>query len=193
MTLFLALELGVGELDGAALNRQMQRFFGDRTDEVIGRYTAEPARARDPATCSPRSPPTGCSASRRSGWPRPRPAGPARRTCTCSRGPTPGDGRQAQELPRAGAAVHVGRARPARASRCSPATGRNARRIADAMHAAWISFARTGDPGWPAVRPRPPGDPALRHHHRGARRPHGRRARPLGRHQLAPGPWGATG
>jgi carboxylesterase type B len=22
--------------------------------------------------------------------------------------------------------------------------------IADAMHAAWIRFARTGDPGWPA-------------------------------------------
>ena len=22
--------------------------------------------------------------------------------------------------------------------------------IADAMHAAWIAFARTGDPGWPA-------------------------------------------
>src|SRR5262249_1799206 len=39
MTLFLALTLGVGEFDGAALNRQMPSFFGDRTDEVIGRST----------------------------------------------------------------------------------------------------------------------------------------------------------
>jgi para-nitrobenzyl esterase len=25
--------------------------------------------------------------------------------------------------------------------------------IADAMHRAWIAFARTGDPGWPAYEP----------------------------------------
>ena len=30
--------------------------------------------------------------------------------------------------------------------------------IADAMHAAWISFARTGDPGWPAYDARSAGD-----------------------------------
>ena len=39
-----------------------------------------------------------------------------------------GDGRQAEELPRARAAVHVGRARPARALACSPATVPSARR-----------------------------------------------------------------
>jgi len=28
--------------------------------------------------------------------------------------------------------------------------GDDRRPLADAMHAAWIAFARTGDPGWPA-------------------------------------------
>jgi para-nitrobenzyl esterase len=34
-------------------------------------------------------------------------------------------------------------------------TGDGAERagIADAMHRAWISFARTGDPGWPVYEP----------------------------------------
>ena len=34
-------------------------------------------------------------------------------------------------------------------------TGEGAERqpLADAMHAAWIAFARTGDPGWPAYDP----------------------------------------
>jgi para-nitrobenzyl esterase len=25
--------------------------------------------------------------------------------------------------------------------------------LADSMHAAWVSFAATGDPGWPEYRP----------------------------------------
>ncbi|MFF7184982.1 hypothetical protein ACFZAR_07055 [Streptomyces sp. NPDC008222] len=32
--------------------------------------------------------------------------------------------------------------------------------IADGMHAAWVSFAATGDPGWPACREP---DPTVRH------------------------------
>src|SRR5581483_1179975 len=32
-------------------------------------------------------------------------------------------------------------------------TGGQAQRVADAMSSAWIRFARTGDPGWPAYTP----------------------------------------
>ena len=58
--------------------------------------------------------------------------------------------RQAQELPRARAAVHVGRASTSPACRCSPATDPSARPSPTRCTRAWIAFARTGDPGWPA-------------------------------------------
>ena len=54
------------------------------------------------------------------------------------------------------------------APRCSPATGAERQAIADAMHRAWIAFARTGDPnhagapGLARVRHRAPGDDAVR-------------------------------
>ena len=43
--------------------------------------------------------------------------------------------------------------------------------LADTMHAAWVSFATSGDPGWPGVRPGPQGHHALRHHLAGGGRP----------------------
>ncbi len=126
MTLFLALELGVGELDGDALNRQMQRFFGDRAAEVVDTYT------QNRAGSTPADVLTAISTDRVFRIPAIR----ARRGAGAP-GPVhahvpvhvaePGDGRQAEELPRARAAVHVGRARPAAGSPSSPATGPSAR------------------------------------------------------------------
>ena len=126
MTLFIGSELGVGELDGAAVNRQMQQFFGDRTEEIVGRYrrTARAARPRDVLTA--------ISTDRVFRIPAIRLA-----EAQVAQGrptymylftwATPGHGRQAQELPRARAAVHVGRDRSARPLACSPATVRSAR------------------------------------------------------------------
>jgi para-nitrobenzyl esterase len=148
MTLFLALELGVGELDGAALNRQMQRFFGDRTGEVVGRYTAN-RPGRTPADVL-----TAISTDRVFRIPAIRLA-----EAQVDQGrptymylftwATPiMDGKlkscHALELPFMWDALEV----PGLSQLTGDGPGRQA--LADAMHAAWISFARTGDPGWPA-------------------------------------------
>ncbi len=147
MTLFLALELGVGELDGAALNRQMKRFFGDRTDEVIGRYTANRAGS------SPADVLTAISTDRvfripairlaeaqadqgrptymyLFTWATPIMAGKLK-SCHALELPFMWD---ALETP--GLSMLTG-------------DGPERQAIADTMHAAWIAFARTGDPGWP--------------------------------------------
>ncbi len=147
MTLFLALELGVGELDGAALNRQMKRFFGDRTDEVVGRYT------QNRAGSSPGDVLTAISTDRvfripairlaeaqtRQGrptfmylftWPSPVMGGKLK-SCHALELPFMWDA-----LGQPGLAMLTGE-------------GPERQGIADAMHAAWIAFARTGDPGWP--------------------------------------------
>ncbi len=50
MTLFLALELGVGSIDDDALNRQMQKLFGDRAASVIDTYRGIAVTA-PPPTC----------------------------------------------------------------------------------------------------------------------------------------------
>ena len=148
MTLFLALELGVGELDGEALNRQMQRFFGDRTAEVVGTYTKNRADApladvltaistdrvfRIPAIRL-------AEAQARQGratfmylftWPSPVMDGKLK---SC----------HALELPFMWDALDA----PGLAMLTGHGPERQA--IADAMHAAWIAFGRTGDPGWPS-------------------------------------------
>ena len=86
MTLFLALELGAGSIDAAALRRQMERLFGDGAAAVIDTVPRRIGPTALPVTSSPRSPPTASSASPRSASLRPRPVRPARRSCTCSRG-----------------------------------------------------------------------------------------------------------
>ena len=55
--------------------------------------------------------------------------------------------------------------------------------LADAMHAAWIAFARTGDPGWPRYDLDRRATKRFDIDDRDPRRPDGRRARPLGRHR----------
>jgi para-nitrobenzyl esterase len=147
MTLFLSLELGVGELDGAALNRQMKRFFGDRTDEVIGRYTAnrEGAPPSDILTAIStdrvfRIPAIRLAeAQARQGrptfmylftWATPVMGGKLK-SCHALELPFMWDA-----LDQPGLAMLTG-------------DGSERQAIADVMHAAWISFGRTGDPGWP--------------------------------------------
>ncbi|MGZ8804973.1 MAG: carboxylesterase/lipase family protein, partial [Microbacterium sp.] len=148
MTLFTALDLGVGELDGDALNHQMQRFFGDRTAEVVGVYTTN---RRDRPLVDVL---TAISTDRVFRVPAIRVA-----EAQAAHGrpvhmylftwPSPVlDGKlkscHALELPFMWDALD----RPG----LSQLTGKGPERqgIADVMHAAWIAFARTGDPGWPA-------------------------------------------
>jgi para-nitrobenzyl esterase len=148
MTLFLALELGVGELDGTALNRQMQKFFGDSAGDVIGVYTANRPEA------TPADVLTAISTDRVFRIPAIRLA-----EAQADRGrptymylftwATPVmNGKlkscHALELPFMWDALEV----PGLSQLTGDGPGRQA--LADVMHAAWIAFARTGDPGWPA-------------------------------------------
>ena len=175
MTLFLALDLGVGEIDGEALNRQMQRFFGERTAEVVGRYTenrgdAVSGRAHRDLD-RPRVPHPG-DPSRRGR----RHVGSGRRSCTCSRGRARSWAASSKELPRARAAVHVGRARRARAlatHRRRP--GAPGDRRCHARGLDRVRPHRRSRAGRPTTLDRRATE-ALRHDHRDPRRPDGRRA-----------------
>ncbi len=148
MTLFIALDLGVGELDGAALNRQMQRFFGDRTAEIVGRYTTN--RGDGPLADVL----TAISTDRVFRIPAIRlaeaQAGQERATYMyLFTWPSPVMGGKlkschALELPFMWDALD----QPGLSQLTGDGPERQA--IADTMHAAWIAFARTGDPGWPA-------------------------------------------
>jgi para-nitrobenzyl esterase len=137
----------VGEFDGAALNKQMQRFFGDRSDEVIGRYT------ENRPGCSPGDVLTAISTDRVFRIPAIRLA-----EAQAAQGrptwmylftwATPVmDGKlkscHALELPFMWDALD----KPGLSMLTGDGPERQA--IADAMHAAWIAFARNGDPGWP--------------------------------------------
>jgi para-nitrobenzyl esterase len=147
MTLFLALELGVGELDGEALNRQMKRFFGDRTDEVVGRYTAnrEGAPPSDVLTAISTDRVFRIPAIRLAEaqaelgrptymylftWATPVMDGKLK-SCHALELPFMWDA-----LDQKGLAMLTG-------------DGPERQAIADFMHAAWIAFTRSGDPGWP--------------------------------------------
>jgi hypothetical protein len=57
--------------------------------------------------------------------------------------------------------------------------------LADAMHAAWVSFATTGASRMAAVRPSPPSDHALRYHSWGRGRSEIRRAGTVGGRAIA--------
>jgi para-nitrobenzyl esterase len=147
MTMFLALDLRIGEVDPATLHKQMTKVFGDRTAEVIATYTANrPAQ-------SPGDVLTALSTDRAFRIPSIRVAEaqaangrPAYMYLFTWATPVM-DGKlkscHALELPfmwdaldRPGLSVLTG-------------DGPERQAIADAMHAAWIAFARTGDPGWP--------------------------------------------
>ena len=155
---------GVDVLVGS--NRHEYRFFfvpsgvADRADEALlaavaagyrlapaalERYRAASSGATPGLSCCPTSRPTGSSGSRRCGWPNPFPAA----TSTSS----PGSRRSAASA-------------PATAWRCPSSSTRSTTRrvaplagpvppssLAGAVHGAWVAFAATGDPGWPAYTP----------------------------------------
>ena len=147
MTLFTALDLGVGELDGDAVNRELDRTFGERGGEVLDAYTAlhPDFSHRDLLTAIATDRVFRIPAIRLAE------AGVGRRPTYMYlfTWETPVfDGKlkscHALELPFMWDAID----KPG----LSMLTGDGAERqaLADVMHAAWIAFARTGDPGWPA-------------------------------------------
>ncbi|MGZ6885567.1 MAG: carboxylesterase/lipase family protein [Acidimicrobiia bacterium] len=147
MTLFTALDLGIGELDGDAVNRALEASFGNRAREIHAAYAALYPDA------SPRDLLTVIATDRVFRIPAIRLAEagiPHRPTFMyLFAWETPVfDGKlkscHALELPFMWDAID----KPG----LSVLTGKGDERqgIADVMHAAWISFARTGDPGWPA-------------------------------------------
>ncbi len=147
MTLFLSLQLGVGQLDDSTLQKQMRGFFGDRAADVVAAYTANrPGESngdlltaistdrvfRIPAIRL-------AEAQARQGrptymylfsWPSPVMDGKLK-SCHALELPFMWDG-----LDRPGLSMLTG-------------DGPERQGIADVMHAAWIAFGRTGDPGWP--------------------------------------------
>jgi para-nitrobenzyl esterase len=148
MTLFLSLQLGVGQLGDAELQKQMQRFFGDRAESVIAAYRAHrpDGSAADLLTALStdrvfRIPAIRLAeAQARLGrptymylftWASPVMDGKLK---SC----------HALELPFMWDALEI--------PGLSQLTGDGPERqgIADVMHADWIKFARTGDPGWAA-------------------------------------------
>ena len=148
MTLFLAFSLGTGGGDSSAIARKMARVFGDRADEAIALYAANrPDGTVDDALVALatdrvfRIPSIRLAEAQAAQgrtafmylftWPSPVYDGKLKST-------------HALELPFMWDAID----KPG----LSALTGDGADRqpLADAMHAAWISFARTGDPGWAA-------------------------------------------
>ncbi len=148
MTLFLALELGVGSIDDDVLNRQMQKLFGDRAASVIETYRSNRSDG------SPADLLIAISTDRVFRIPAIRLAEAQARQDRPSfmylfTWATPVmDGKlkscHALELPFVWDCVDA----PGLGMLTGDGPERQA--IADAMHAAWISFARTGDPGWAA-------------------------------------------
>jgi para-nitrobenzyl esterase len=151
MTLFLSLDLRVGEIDAAGLHRQMAKVFGERSDEVISTYTANrpggtlgdvlTAFSTDRAFRIPSI--RLAEAQVANGrptymylftWATPVMGG---KLGSC----------HALELPFMWDALD----KPGLSQLTGDGPERQA--IADAMHAAWIAFARTGDPGWPRYDP----------------------------------------
>lgn len=147
MTMFLSLDLQVGEIDSEALHRQMTKIFGDRSAEAVAIYTANrpDASSGDIVTAistdrafripSIRLAETQVEQGRPTymylfTWATPVMEG---RLKSC----------HALELPFMWDALET----PGLSQLTGDGPERQA--LADAMHAAWIAFARTGDPGWP--------------------------------------------
>ena len=147
MTLFTQLDLGLGEIDGAVVDRVLADSFGDRGPEVLAAYrelhpTLEDrdlltVLATDRVFRIPAIRLAEAAADRRPtfmylfAWETPVFGGKLK---SC----------HALELPFMWDAID----KPGLSMLTGDGPGRQA--LADAMHAAWISFARTGDPGWPA-------------------------------------------
>lgn len=151
MTLFLVLDLRIGDLDGAGITKLMESAFGPRAEEAVAVYT------RNRPGVTPRDVYTAIATDRVFRV-------PAIRLAEAQHGrgvpafmylfawPTPVFGGSlgachALELPfvfdnldQPGASTFTG-------------DGPERQGIADTMHRAWIDFAHRGDPGWPAYDP----------------------------------------
>jgi para-nitrobenzyl esterase len=146
MTLFTVLDLGLGEIDGDLVHHVLGQSFGDRGGEVLARYRELYPElddrdlltviATDRVFRVPAIRLAEAGLSHRSThmylftWETPAFGGKLK---SC----------HALELPFMWDAID----RPG----LSMLTGEGPERqaLADTMHAAWIAFARTGDPGWP--------------------------------------------
>lgn len=147
MTLFMAFDLGLGEIDGAVVHGELVARFGDRADAVLAAYQAENPDA------SPIDLMTAIATDRVFRMPSIRlaEAGVNHRPTFMYlfTWATPAFGGKlksghALELPFMWDAID----RPGLSMLTGDGPERQA--LADAMHGAWIRFARTGDPGWPA-------------------------------------------
>jgi para-nitrobenzyl esterase len=148
MTLFLGLNLGVGQIDDEQLLKQMRGFFGDNAAAVVDAYRA------NRAGCTSADLLTAISTDRVFRIPAIRLAETQARLGRPTymylfTWPSPVmDGKlkscHALELPFMWDAIDT----PGLAMLTGDGPERQA--IADEMHARWIAFGRTGDPGWPA-------------------------------------------
>jgi para-nitrobenzyl esterase len=146
MTLFTALDLGVGEIDGAAVARVLEASFGDRAGEIHDAYLAlHPGLghrdlltviATDRVFRMPAIDLAEAGLGRRPtymylfGWETPVFDGKLK-SCHALELPFMWDA-----IDKPGLSMLTG-------------SGEERQGIADVMHAEWIAFARTGDPGWP--------------------------------------------
>jgi para-nitrobenzyl esterase len=147
MTLFTQLDLGLGEIDGEVVDRVLADSFGDRGPEVLAAYRElHPdlddrdlltVLATDRVFRIPAIRLAEAAVDRRPTfmylftWETPVFGGKLK---SC----------HALELPFMWDAID----KPGLSMLTGDGPERQA--LADTMHAAWISFARTGDPGWPA-------------------------------------------
>ncbi len=147
MTLFTRLDLGVGEMDGAAVSRTLAASFGDRAAEVAATYHSL-VPSDDPSDVL-----TAVATDRVFRIPAIRLAEAGLDTrptyMYLFAWETPVFGGKlkschALELPFMWDAID----KPGLSMLTGDGPERQA--LADEMHAAWIAFARTGDPGWPA-------------------------------------------
>ncbi len=148
MTLFLVLDLRIGDLDGAAIVKMMESTFGARTEEAVALYSGNRpgATPRDVYTAIAtdrvfRMPAIRLAEAQHArgvpsymylfAWPTPV-FGGSLKACHALELPFVFD-----NLDQPGASTFTG-------------DGPERQGIADAMHRAWTAFAHDGDPGWPA-------------------------------------------
>jgi para-nitrobenzyl esterase len=148
MTLFLSLQLGVGQLGDEQLQKQMRKFFGDRAESVVAAYRANrpDGSAADLLTALSTDRVFRIPAIRLAEV-QARLGRPTYMYLFTWASPVM-DGKlkscHALELPFMWDALDT----PGLAQLTGDGPERQG--IADVMHADWITFGRTGDPGWPA-------------------------------------------
>jgi para-nitrobenzyl esterase len=147
MTLFTVLDLGLGEIDAEAVSRALRESFGDDASGVLARYRAlyPDLGERDLFTVVATDRVFRVPALRlaEAGLPH-RPTYMYLFTWETPVFNGKLKSCHALELPFVWDAVD----RPGLSILTGDGPGRQ--ELADAMHTAWIAFARTGDPGWPA-------------------------------------------